>query len=252
MRNPTLLFLFFSFLIFSKCTPKNEYKKVEVNKTSVFVDSTNYKIKTTNKLFLDFWSGMSREEFEYVKTKLIQKFVLSINKKRQVVFKISSPAIVDLEFIVVPKFDSFGLASITLFDPSNPSIYDDHPDTNHENRFYYYDDIILLYTQKYGKPKTRERMNPYFIILRGDYYPDSFFQYTNIKSKIFIEISIEHGLDYDENSDDLESIIKQVKGLKITYMSIKENQFRDGIEKAIQEDSKNRINNAVKKTKDRI
>lgn len=239
-------------LFFLKCNPNNEYKKVEVHKTSVFEDSTIYKIKTTQKLFLDFWSGMSREEFEYVKTKLIQKFVLSINEKKHVVFKISSPAIMGIEFIVVPEFNSFGLTSITLFDPSNPSTYDVHPDTNHENRFYYYDDIILLYTQKYGKPKTRERMNPYFVILHSDYFPDRFFLYTNNKSKISIEISIEHGLDYNEKSDNLESIIDQVEGLKITYMSIKEHLYRDSIEKAIQENSKHRINNEVKKTKDRI
>ena len=72
------------------------------------------------------------------------------------------------------------------------------------------------------------------------------------KSKISIEISIEHGLDYNEKSDNLESIIDQVEGLKITYMSIKEHLYRDSIEKAIQENSKHRINNEVKKTKDRI
>ena len=134
-------------------------KKQEVEKKISFLEftrireekilATNPSLESKQKLFLDFFSNMSVDEYKKVVDGNLKKNILSIYKDT-LYFKIQTPESNEYEkdfFTINPVFEDNKLKSITLY--SSGRIYDAY--TNYNPKSFYYDYYQIL-KEKYGNP----------------------------------------------------------------------------------------------------
>lgn len=83
MNKTIIRFVFFTILGFCNASCKQtakEVKTIDNKKNITQVDSFEYKLKNKPKFFLEFWDGMSTEDFKKVANILVKRGVLKYNK----------------------------------------------------------------------------------------------------------------------------------------------------------------------------
>ncbi|UPQ80252.1 hypothetical protein M0M57_05300 [Flavobacterium azooxidireducens] len=150
MKNKLLLL----FILFIACNKKEavEYNNISFSEFITFQENAilNHSVSaTTQKLFLNFNSNISREEFERLAKLNIDKETL-LQRNDTLIFPFlihDRPSDFGNSFELYPTFSSNKLKAISL--RSNGFLYDNYGDYNPERNYFNY---LQLLEKKYGKP----------------------------------------------------------------------------------------------------
>lgn len=150
MKNKLLLL----FILFIACNKKEavEYNNISFSEFISFQENTilNHSVSaTTQKLFLNFNSNISREEFERIVKLNIDKETL-LQRNDTLIFPSlihDRPSDFGDSFELYPTFSSNKLKAISL--RSNGFLYDNYGDYNPKRNYFNY---LQLFEKKYGKP----------------------------------------------------------------------------------------------------
>lgn len=236
-------------LVFNGCQNKrtNQNEGLEQSKKNELVIVK--KLENEPKLFSNFWSKMSKEEYQYVNSKLIIEKSLYTKEDDILYYKMFLGDGHNYhEFFLTTDFDSLSnLNSITL------NLVGSELNDNAFSEIHYspkhivnidLNQLLKIYSQKYGKysHSTYKAFETCKTCNINDLY-----RFLDNKNNNSIEILVENGYSYrftNKKAYEIQVLNKYIAGLKIRYMDT--NAYTEKREQEIKD--KGKITNIKKET----